>query len=149
MENSNYANAYKEVLIVINNLVKEDYEKIPKEYIDFLKANCNEEYDFKYDNSKPFAEQDLLEDTKYILFTLFERFGATETQKEKIKSYITYYDRNLEEQKKKTYEIIKDKQNYFNLQNQNMQEEKQMVKYTNKKWYQKLISKILKIFRKN
>lgn len=149
MENSNYANAYKEALIIINNLVKEDYEKIPKKYIEFLKANCNEDYDFKYDNSKPFAEQDLLEDTKYILFALFEKFGATETQKEKIKSYITYYNRNLEEQKKKTYEIMKDKQNYFNLQNQNMQEEKQMVKYIDKKWYQKLISKILKIFRKN
>ena len=149
MENSNYANAYKEVLIIINNLVKEDYEKIPKEYIDFLKANCNEDHDFKYDNSKPFAEQNLLEDTKYILFALFERFGATETQKEKIKSYITYYDRNHEEQKKKKYEIIKDKQNYFNLQNQNIQEKTQIIKYTNKKWYQKLISKILKIFRKN
>ena len=34
MINTNYANAYKEVLIVLNNLIKEDYEKIPKEYIE-------------------------------------------------------------------------------------------------------------------
>ena len=33
MINTSYANAYKEVLIVLNNLIKEDYEKIPKEYI--------------------------------------------------------------------------------------------------------------------
>ena len=31
MVNTSYANAYREVLIVINNLVKEDYEKIPKD----------------------------------------------------------------------------------------------------------------------
>lgn len=37
MINTVYTNAYKEVLIVISNLVKEDYEKIPKEYIKFLK----------------------------------------------------------------------------------------------------------------
>ena len=66
-----YANAYKEVLIVLNNLTKEDYSKIPKEYIEFLKKNCNEDYGFYYDTSKTFEEQELLDDTKYILFGFF------------------------------------------------------------------------------
>ena len=44
MVKTNYANAYKEVLIVLNNLTKEDYAKIPKEYIEFLAANCNNDY---------------------------------------------------------------------------------------------------------
>ena len=89
MVNTSYANAYKEVLIVINNLVKEDYEKIPKEYIEFLEDNCNNDYEFKYDTSKSFDKQELLDDTKYILFGLFEKFGATEIQKAKIKSFKT------------------------------------------------------------
>ncbi len=78
MVNVNYSNAYTEVLTVINNLRYEDYKKIPKNYIDFLKSNCNKDYKFKYDTLKPFNEQVLLDDTKYILFGLFERFGATE-----------------------------------------------------------------------
>ena len=149
MENPNYANVYKEVLVVINNLVKEDYEKIPKEYIEFLEANCNKDYNFEYDNSKPFAQQNLLDDTKYILFALFEKFGATNLQKEKIKSFVTNYNRNLENQNGKIYEDKEIKQNHSSMQTQNIQEEKQMVKHTNKKWYQRLILKIRELFKRN
>ena len=149
MENPKYANAYKEVLVVINNLVKEDYEKIPKEYIEFLEANCNKDYNFEYDNSKPFAQQNLLDDTKYVLFALFEKFGATNLQKEKIKSYVTNYNRNPENQNRKIYEDKEIKQNHSSVQTQNIQEEKQMVKHTNKKWYQRLILKIRELFKRN
>ena len=103
MVKTNYANAYKEVLIVLNNLTKEDYTKIPKEYIEFLTANCNNDYEFNYDNSKTFEEQDLLDDTKYILFGLFEKFGATELQKEKIKAFRNNYYNQLEEEKREKY----------------------------------------------
>ena len=60
MINNIYANAYTEVLIVLNNLVKDDYNKIPKEYINYLEDNCNKNYVFKYDKSKKFIEQNLL-----------------------------------------------------------------------------------------
>ena len=103
MVKTNYANAYKEVLIVLDNLIKEDYDKIPKEYIEFLKSNCNNEYEFYYDNSKTFEEQELLDDTKYILFGLFEKFGATEIQKEKIKNFKDNYYRKIEEEKREQY----------------------------------------------
>ena len=58
MIKTTYANAYKEVLVILDNLIKEDYNKIPKEYIEFLKLNCNNEYEFYYDNSKTFEEQE-------------------------------------------------------------------------------------------
>ena len=103
MVKTNYANAYKEVLIILDNLIKEDYDKIPKEYIEFLKSNCNNEYEFYYDNSKTFEEQELLDDTKYILFGLFEKFGATELQKEKIKAFKNNHYRKIEEEKKEKY----------------------------------------------
>ncbi|MBO5349915.1 MAG: hypothetical protein J6A89_08910 [Clostridia bacterium] len=103
MLKTNYANAYKEVLIILDNLIKEDYDKIPKEYIEFLKSNCNNEYEFYYDNSKTFEEQELLDNTKYILFGLFEKFGATEIQKEKIKNFKDNYFRKIEEEKREQY----------------------------------------------
>lgn len=99
----NYANAYKEVLVILDNLIKEDYNKIPKEYIDFLTANCNNNYEFHYDTSKTFEQQDLLDDTKYILFGLFEKFGATEFQKEKIKAFKNNYYAQLEKEKSEKY----------------------------------------------
>ncbi len=113
MINTVYTNAYKEVLIVISNLVKEDYEKIPKEYIKFLKENCNNEYEFIYDTSKSFNEQELLDDTKYILFGLFEKYGATEIQKAKINAYKINYRNQLEKPKIEKYnsnDIFKNEQ---------------------------------------
>ena len=103
MIKTNYANAYKEVLVILDNLIKEDYDKIPKEYIEFLKSNCNNEYEFYYDNSKTFEEQELLDDTKYILFGLFEKFGATEIQKEKIKIFEHNYLKKIEKEKREEY----------------------------------------------
>ena len=103
MVKTNYANSYKEVLIILDNLIKEDYDKIPKEYIEFLKSNCNNEYEFYYDNSKTFEKQELLDDTKYKLFGLFEKFGATEIQKEKINYFIDNYYWKIEEEKREQY----------------------------------------------
>ena len=103
MKETNYANAYKEVLIVLDNLITEDYNKIPKEYIEFLRKNCNNNYEFYYDKSKTFEEQELLDNTKYILFGLFEKFGATKLQKEKIKAFKNNYYNQLEEEKRAKY----------------------------------------------
>ncbi len=103
MIETNYANAYKEVLVILDHLIKEDYNKIPKNYIEFLKSNCNNEYEFYYDNSKTFEEQELLDDTKYLLFGLFEKFGATELQKDTIKDFKNNYYNKLENEKREQY----------------------------------------------
>ena len=118
MVKTNYANAYKEVLVILDNLIKEDYDKIPKEYIDFLTANCNNDYEFYYDTSKTFEQQELLDYTKYILFGLFEKFGSTELQKEKIKAFKNGYYRKLEEEKKAKYntDIFKNINNHMQKQ---------------------------------
>ena len=150
MINTSYANAYKEVLIVLNNLIKEDYEKIPKEYIEFLETNANPNYDFKYDSSKAFNEQELLDDTKYILFSLFEKYGATEIQKSKIKSFKDNYNKKLEKKKREKYnpdDIFKKNTLNENIINET-KENVQMVEYKEQRWYEKIFAKILKIFRK-
>ena len=146
MVKTNYANAYKEVLIVLDNLIKEDYDKIPKEYIEFLKSNCNNEYEFYYDNSKTFEEQELLDDTKYILFGLFEKFGATELQKEKIKNFKKNYYNKLEEKRN-----LYNSENIFKEKKVEKNENINLVIKENKK--ENFINKILKfiknIFRKD
>lgn len=146
MIGNNYEDAYKEVLVIINNLKKEDYDKIPKKYIDFFGKNANQNYYFKYDKNKTLEEQNLLDDTKYILFGLFEEFGATDSQKSMIKNIRIDYNNKLEEEKRKKYnpdDIFK-KNVYHNIAKENMQ----IVEYNEEKWYQKIIEKILKMLRK-
>ena len=103
MDETLYANAYKEVFVVINNLALEDYNKIPKEYVDFFERNGNKEYNFRYDNTKSFAEQNLLEETEAILFRLFEEFEEKEKQKEKLNKYRHDYYYILNEKKREKY----------------------------------------------
>ena len=151
MVKTNYANAYKEVLVILDNLIKEDYDKIPKEYIEFLKSNCNNEYEFYYNTSKPFEEQKLLDDTKYILFGLFEKFGATELQKEKIKAFKNNHYRKIEEEKRKIYNpdnIFNNGKNNIDITVSEQPIEKSLIENKKLRWYQKLFSKILRIFRR-
>ena len=152
MVKENYANAYKEVLIVLNNLVIEDYNKIPQKYIDFFKANCNNEYDFKYDISKSFEEQDLLDDTKYILFKLFEQFGATNKQKEKINIYRKNYYNKLEEEKREKYNldnIFKNEQYSISCDSREKGQDKQsIIKLKKQKWYEKIFNLFISFFKK-
>lgn len=82
-----YGNAYQEVSEVLKHMVKEDFEKIPAAYIEFLDKHANPCHKFKYDTSISFAKQDLLETTKYILFGLFEKFAAYNKQRDKINEY--------------------------------------------------------------
>ena len=49
MENIEYANAYSEVLEILKNISKEDYEKVPSEKIDLFEKNANKNYNFQYD----------------------------------------------------------------------------------------------------
>ena len=151
MVKTNYANAYKEVLVILDNLIKEDYDKIPKEYIEFLKSNCNNEYEFYYNKSKPFEEQKLLDYTKYILFGLFEKFGATELQKEKIKAFKNNHYRKIEEEKRKIYNpdnIFNNGKNNIDITMSEQPIEKSLIENKKLRWYQKLFLKILRIFRR-
>ena len=146
MINNIYANAYTEVLIVLNNLVKDDYNKIPKEYINYLEDNCNKNYVFKYDKSKKFIEQNLLEETKYILFGIFEKFGATEKQKSIINKFKLDYEIKLDEKKKEKYnpdDLFKNEQKTTVVKNKNLP-----VEIKKENFFDKLINFIKGLFSK-
>ncbi len=151
MVKTNYANAYKEVLVILNNLIKEDYDKIPKKYIEFLTENCNNDYEFYYDTSKTFEQQELLDDTKYILFGLFEKFGSTELQKEKIKAFKNTFYRKLEEEKKAKYNpdnIFSNQYKNSSIDNVENNKELVLLKTNNIKWYKRIWRFLTNFFQK-
>ena len=96
------ANSYSEVLEVLNHMVKEDYEKVPKNMIEMFERYSNKENKFKYDLSKEFEEQNLSKDAKLILAVLFRDYWATPTQREKILAKQKYdLNKGMTECKKK------------------------------------------------
>lgn len=120
-----YANAYSEVLEILSYLSKEDYDKIPKEKIDFFETKCNKNYKFYYDMNKTLDEQDVSKKAKIIIAILFRDYWATDKQREKIKAK-EEYDRNIRKQ-----EI-----------NKNLLNENKIIVYEESRM-RKLISKIL------
>lgn len=149
MEDSRYANAYTEVLEVLGNLRREDYEKIPQKYIRFLEANCNSSYEFHYDKTKRFEDQVLLDDTRYILFGIFKKYGSTDEQKQEIEEHEKSYYVEIENRKREQY----NSNNMFKKSSKDAIESSQVYQNENsittteqKTFFDKLVAKIKEFF---
>ena len=147
----NYPNAYKEVYVILENMSKEDYNKIPETFIKMVKNNMNEEYEFKLDENKEFIEQDLLQETRVILAYIFLNFWSTDEQKEKIENKFRQDIVEWEEQKEKynSEEIFKNRKKTNQIskeENKKEQENVSMVEYKEKNIFIKIIDIFKKLF---
>ncbi|MBP3256015.1 MAG: hypothetical protein J6M60_05960 [Clostridia bacterium] len=105
-------NAYSEVLEVLNNMTKDEVEKVPKDMIEMFKEFSNKEHKFKYDFSKRMDEQDFLKDTKLILAILYRDYWATPDRRKELLEKDKYNREKVEIEKRIKYnpnEIFKDK----------------------------------------
>lgn len=105
MENIEYANAYSEVLEILKNISKEDYEKVPSEKIDLFEKNANKNYNFQYDANLTLDEQDVSKRAKAIIAILFRDYWATTEQREKILAKQNYDRIQIEKDKQKQYDV--------------------------------------------
>ena len=105
MENIEYANAYSEVLEILKNISKEDYEKLPSEKIDLFEKNANKNYNFQYDTNLTLDEQNVSKRAKAIIAILFRDYWATPEQREKILAKQNYDRIQIEKNKQKQYNV--------------------------------------------
>ena len=105
MENHNYNNACTEISVILNYLNIEDYNKIPDEFIEVIEANKNPEYKFELIEGIELKDQNLLEETRVLLFKIFNDYLATQIQKEKIKILQKKQIEELNKEKQKKYSV--------------------------------------------
>ena len=146
---SNYPKAYKEVLEIIKYLPKEEYERIPKEKIEFFEQNCDKEYNFIFDISKTLEEQEFLRETNAIIVTLFRDYFATDTQKEKLDRILIANEQKYQEELRKKYnpdDIFKKQEKVYQkpIENENMQ----LIEVKEENILQKIFSKIINWIKK-
>ena len=142
-----YAMAYTEVIEILKHVPDEDVKKIPKEKLEFYKTNMKNDYNYKLDITKEFAEQEMSDITKAILANIFRDYWATPYQKERIEAQEKYYLEKLEEEKRKKYnpdDIFKNKQEPIIVENTNLPE-----KIKKETFFKKLISFIKWLIKKN
>lgn len=80
----NYQNAFTEVCEILNYLDDEEYEKIPSELISVFEKNRNINYEYELNDEVDLVDQQMLPETKAILFNLFRDYLSMPEQKEKI-----------------------------------------------------------------
>lgn len=119
MINNLYARACTEVSVILNYLPKDEYDKIPKEEVEFYLQNADKDYNFTIDTTKTIEEQNVSKKANAILVMLFKNYIATEVQKEKLNSILKnnfnikqeelkqkYNKDNIFESEQKNYESI-------------------------------------------
>lgn len=139
--------AYAQVLEILNHIKIEDYYKLPKEIIQALEVNKEDDRSFKYNEEKDFLEQEMLSETKLILAIFFKRYWATDEQKAKIKVYEVNKISAIDEEKKKIYpqNVISDKIVEEKLEEKRQQ---QLSLLNEKNWFKRIIKKFKEKFFK-
>ena len=118
MVSEKYRNAFSEVSIILEHLRKEDYDKISKELIEAIEKNKNNEYKFALQDDVELKDQNLMPETRAILFNLFYDYYADEKQKAIIQDIWRTQSRkeDIEKQGKYDIDVFKDNRNKSSIE---------------------------------
>ena len=70
------ANAYRELLEILKYLPREEYEKIPSEFLKKFRREANYYYSFEYNPAKTLKEQNVSVITQKIINVLYKEYIA-------------------------------------------------------------------------
>lgn len=114
MLNNTYSKAYTEVLEIISYFPKEEYNKIPKEKVEFYKRNMDRDYKFTINPEIDLAEQNVSKEASAIIVTIFRDYLATIEQRKQLEELIKLNEKMVEIEKREKYnpnDIFKEKVN--------------------------------------
>lgn len=122
--------SYTEILEIIKYLPHDEYEKIPKEKLEFYKKYKDPLYKFEYNPSKSLNEQNVLRETKVLIVNLFRDVVATKVQKEKLNRILDHNEQEYQVElcEKYSYDKIFNKKN-IKAKTEKTEKNTQMVAY--------------------
>jgi len=142
-----FAEASAELIEILKYLPETEVEKIPLKLRKFFKQVANPNCKGRIDPYKTIEQQNIKEKTRDLIAVIYRNYWCTEEER------ITL-DKKLKENDKKYQEELREKYNPDNIfRNKPIKEEAidkntELVEYKEQKWYQTLIKKLLKIFKK-
>lgn len=136
-----YSIAFSETLDILNHTRKEDVEKIPIKFLEFLRINALKNYESKLDFNKTIADMNLNQKTIGILSIIHKKYWCNSEQRkdfeEKLKQNEIVYQKQLSE-KYSTEKLFKNRKINTDITD--------LVAYEEPKWYKKILNKILQFF---
>lgn len=98
-----YSEAITEVLDILDHTKKEDIDKIPSKFMDFLKANASKNYKPELDHTKKIKDMQLKRKTKVILAIIYKKFWCNYEQQEKFNKILKENDLKREKEIREKY----------------------------------------------
>lgn len=148
MIGQDYSIAISETLEILNHTEKEDVDKIPIKFLEFLQNNASKTYISTLDFSKPLKDMNLNTKTIGILSIIYKKYWCNDEERK-------LFEEKLKQNEIKYQKLLDENYNVNRLfENKKVKNEKRLnvtslIEYTEQKWYEKLFAKILKLFRKN
>ena len=139
-----YRNAFTEVYEILQFLGNEEINKIPKKIYDTISENRNNNYSYKIDKNKDLEEQQMMEETKAILYNIYRDYLVTDIQRELIIEKQKNERNILEEGKKSKYDS-----NIIFKKNERVVEKNNVpIEAKKETFFEKIIKFFEKIFNK-
>lgn len=145
MSSLEYANAYSEVLEILNFIPREDYNKLPESKLKMFERNANPTHHFSYNPKQTLEEQNVSEEARAIISILFRDYWATQVQKEKIIAKQNYDRQLIEQKKREKYNPDNIFKKPESLPNTGMQ----LINIEKEGFFQKIINFVKSIFNLN
>lgn len=123
MKNS-FAIACTEVLDVLKYLPQNEYERIPKDEIEFLESQKDSSFNVQGIN--------LSKEANALIIILWEKYFASQNEKERLYNILKQNYQKEEKIKKELY-------NYDNLFKEKKKESTELIEVENKKWYERIL----------
>ena len=136
-----------QVLDVIKHTDKNVVDKISKSFIEFLENNKESDYEVNIDYTNEDWINQINEEAKIILALIYRDFLVSEDEREKLIVNEKKIDKLYQEELSKKYNTEELFKNINNTQ-ENIKEGTSLIEIQEKKWYQKLLAKIISIFGK-
>ena len=143
-----YRNSFKEVYVILENTDNELLSKIPAKFMNFIKANMNNEYETKIDLNVDINKQPLLKETEAILSLIYRSYWATNEEKKEFalkdkNEFIEKEKQKKEEfQGKDIYKLFDERRNISEI---TLDNNLMIIKKEN--FLEKFFKKIISIFK--
>ena len=150
-EDTKYKMAFKEVLVILNNIPKSDYKKIPNDIIEILKSNQDHSYNFSLEPRKSINNQKISDLAKAIIENFYRDYWVTDAEKQKILQEENHKREKIEDEKREKYnpdDIFKRANSRRNSNSESKTEEMTLIELKKEKWYNKIVTLLKKIFNK-
>ena len=150
MNEANYGEAAVEVLDILNHTRKEDVDKIPQSFIEFLINISNKNYKVDFNHEYPISSFNLRQQTKELLGFIYITWWSTNEERNKYKKLIQEQNEQKEEIKEKAKEEYNPDDIFKNRKQKNEIAQNEdtwsIVEYKKQNIFKRIFNKILNFF---